>query len=198
MGRTSSSTISTSYTSSLSGISVRAHQSLITMPIYDLRDSKMLQNDTWQWIPTQFTLDEPLFFFFLVLLNDWLLHSSIVYPLTAGHVFFLSKSRDWLKLIPSTIQIIYTGKCQCALSQMMYISFSVLPSAYDNTVKVDWKRAEVWNCAAHCLPPEKETWSDYSQTLPLSYLWLSHRRGGRDTAGQKMELMMWLNMGQMS
>lgn len=45
-----------------------------------------------------------------------------------------------------------------------------------------------------CCSPEKETWSDYSQTLLLSYLWLSHRRGrGRDRQERKnLELMMWL------
>lgn len=52
-------------------------------------------------------------------------------------------------------------------------------------------------CCPLCCSPEKETWSDYSQTLLLSYLWLSHRRErGRDRKGKKKKkLMMWLKHG---
>lgn len=41
-----------------------------------------------------------------------------------------------------------------------------------------WRLLEGWNQAARCAALQRKTWSDYSQTPLLGYLWLSHRRDG--------------------
>lgn len=55
---------------------------------------------------------------------------------------------------------------------------------------------EGWNQAARCAALQRKTWSDYSQTPLLSYLWLSHRRDREEETGEeekkKKNLMMWL------
>lgn len=48
-----------------------------------------------------------------------------------------------------------------------------------------WRLLEGWNQAARCAALQRKTWSDYSQTPLLSYLWLSHRRDGEEETGEE-------------